>query len=33
MVEDGFTGLMMSDEWMGLGVWMGGEKRGEETAG
>lgn len=31
VVDDGFTGLMMLDEWIGFGVCDGGEKRGDET--
>lgn len=31
MADEGFTGLMIFDECMGLGVCDGGEKMGEDT--
>lgn len=33
MADAGLTGLMMFDEWIGSGVYDGGEKRGDETEG
>ena len=26
--DDGFTGLRMFEEWIGFGVWIGGEENG-----
>ena len=33
MPDDGFTGLMMFEAWVGFGVWTGGENSGEDTEG